>query len=129
MLDLIEVNYGADTVVWRNVGSGTADRPAVMGHWLAVQVEQPGPNRDAVGGWLEVRVGDRTLRHELTIGGGHISGELGWIHVGLGSASAADVRVQWPDGDVGPWQNVAADGFEIIQRGAAAPTRWSPPAP
>ena len=129
MLDLIEVNYGADTVVWRNVGSGTADRPAVMGHWLALQVEQPGPNRDAVGGWLEVRVGDRTIRHELTIGGGHISGELGWIHVGLGSASAADVRVQWPDGDVGPWQNVAAAGFEIIQRGAAAPTRWSPPAP
>lgn len=126
MLDLIEVNYGADTVVWRNVGSGTADRPAAMGHWLALRPEQPGPNRDAIGGWIEVRIGDRTIRHEITIGGGHVSGQLGWIHFGLGSAATADVRIQWPDGEVGPWQHVVADGYEISPRGAPAPTRWTP---
>ena len=50
MLDLIEVNYGADTVVWRNVGSGHGG--PTRRRWAtgsALQVEQPGPNRDAIG--------------------------------------------------------------------------------
>ena len=45
---------------------------------------QPGPNRDAIGAWIEVKVGDTTLRRELTVGGGHAGGELGWVHFGLG---------------------------------------------
>ncbi|MGZ6213684.1 MAG: FG-GAP repeat domain-containing protein, partial [Candidatus Limnocylindria bacterium] len=49
LLDLVEVNYGADTVVWRNVGGGTAEAPAAMGHWLMLEVQQPDPNRDAIG--------------------------------------------------------------------------------
>jgi hypothetical protein len=126
LLDLIEVNYGADTVVWRNVGSGSADQPGSMGHWLALQVDQPGPNRNAVGGWVDVKWGNQTIRHEITIGGGHISGELGWIHFGLGDATDADVRVEWPDGQLGPWLHVAADTFEVVHRDAAAATPWTP---
>ena len=70
--------------VWRNVGSGDAAAPEAMGHWLAVQLEQPGPNGFAVGAWIEVRAGDRTMLRELTVGGGHAGGQLGWIHFGLG---------------------------------------------
>jgi hypothetical protein len=126
LLDLVEVNYGADTVVWRNTGSGTADAPAQMGHWLMLDIEQPGPNRDAIGAWVDVRIGDATVRHELTIGGGHIGGELGWLHVGLGRATSADVRVVWPDGEQGPWLHVDADSFGLIERGASAVQQWSP---
>jgi len=126
LLDLIEVNYGADTVIWRNAGSGSADRPSAMGHWVALEIRQPGSNRDAVGAWIEVRVGDVTTRHEVTVGGGHISGQLGWIHVGLGSAESADVRVQWPDGELGPWARVRADTFAILDRGVPAPTTFVP---
>ncbi len=56
-------------------------------------------------GW---RCGSATARssHEVTVGGGHASGQLGWIHVGLGDADAAEVRVQWPDGEIGPWMDV-----------------------
>jgi hypothetical protein len=126
LLDLVEVNYGADSVVWRNVGAGTADAPAAMGHWLMLDIQQPGPNRDAIGAWVEVRIGDVIVRHELTIGGGHIGGELGWLHVGLGPATSADVRVTWPDGKQGPWLRVDAGRFGIIERGAAAVQPWSP---
>ena len=126
LLDLVEVNYRADTVVWRNVGGGTADAPAPMGHWLMLDIEQPGPNRDAIGAWVDVRIGGKTERRELTIGGGHIGGELGWLHVGLGSATSAEVRAVWPDGEQGPWLPVEADQFAIVERGAAAVRPWSP---
>lgn len=126
LLDLVEVNYGADTVVWRNAGSGTVDASAQMGHWVMLDIEQPGPNRDAIGAWVDVRVGAATVRHELTIGGGHIGGELGWLHVGLGPATSADVRVVWPDGEMGPWLHVDADSFGLIERGASAVKPWSP---
>ncbi|MBI3748416.1 MAG: CRTAC1 family protein [Chloroflexi bacterium] len=128
LLDLVQVNLGAPVMLWRNVGSGDSAGPGPMGGWLALRVHQPAPNRDAIGGWLEVRVGDTTTRRELTVGGGHIGGQLGWIHVGLGSATAADVRVQWPDGEVGPWIRVPANEFADIERGAAEAQAWQPPA-
>jgi hypothetical protein len=124
--DLVEVYLGAPVGVWRNVGSGTADAPHAMGHWVGLELEQPAPNRDAVGAWIEVRAGEEIIRHEVTVGGGHISGEAGWVHVGIGQAEGAEVRVTWPDGEVGPWQRVAADGFAIIMRGASEPQPWAP---
>jgi hypothetical protein len=126
LLDLVEVNYGADSVVWRNVGAGRAGAPAPMGHWLMLDIQQAGPNRDAIGAWVDVRIGQVTVRHELTIGGGHIGGELGWLHVGLGQATSAQVRVVWPDGEQGPWLHIDADSFGIIERAAPAVTPWSP---
>lgn len=126
LLDLVEVNVGTPTRLWHNVGGGTDEAPVPIGHWLAVAVRQDGPNRDAIGGWLDVRIGGQTTTRELTIGGGHISGRAGWIHAGLGPAAEADVRVRWPDGAVGPWMRVAADGFVIIDRDATAPIPWRP---
>jgi hypothetical protein len=118
MLDLVVVERREPVKLWRNVGWGTAGDPAPMGHWLAVDLAQPGPNRDAIGSWIEVKVGDRVVRRELTIGGGHAGGQLGWLHVGLGSSDGAEVRVIWPGGGQGPWMPLDADRFAIIERGA-----------
>ena len=129
LLDLVVVNYGADTVLWRNVGAGTASAPAQMGHWVMLDLEQDGPNRDAIGARIELRIGDLRTTRERTIGGGHVGGQLGWIHVGLGPASEASVRVTWPDGEVGPWLSLPADGFSIIRREAADVVPWQPGQP
>ena len=46
-------------MLWRNVGCGR--RPPRRRRWAAGSrsgSRQPGPNRDAIGAWLEVRVGD-----------------------------------------------------------------------
>ena len=56
------------------------------------------------------------MRQELTVGGGHASGHLGWMHFGLGSATSPKLRVQWPQGDWGAWQTVPVDGFVIVDR-------------
>jgi len=127
MLDLVEVNYGAPVRLWRNVGSGDASKSRAMGNWLALSIVQPGPNADAIGAWVETRVGDRIQRRELTIGGGHAGGQLGWVHFGLGDAARAEVRVKWPDGQTGPWLSAAANEFTVVTRGVAEARRWSPP--
>jgi len=40
---------------------------------------------------------------------------------------SAQVRVQWPDGEIGPWIPIDANQFAVITRGAAGPQRWVPP--
>lgn len=128
LLDLVVANLAAPARLWRNVGTGSADAPAPMGHWLAVRLSQPGGNRDAIGAVLETRTPDATSRREIVIGGGHGGGQLGWTHVGLGKADRADIRVTWPGGEVGPWLTAAANGFVEIDRGATTPRPWTPPA-
>ena len=128
LLDLVEVNFQSRALLWRNAGSGDATKPAAMGHWLGLQPTQPGPNRNAIGSWIEVMIGDLTLRREVTVGGGHGGGQLGWTHFGLGPAESAQVRVQWPDGEWGPWIHVDGDQFAVIERGATNARSWLPPA-
>ncbi len=129
LLDLLAVNRWDKAQLWRNVGTGTADKPQAMGHWLQLRLRQSGGNRDAIGAWVEVDLGNnRIVRHELTIGGGHASGQLGWMHFGLGGlggATQVKLRVQWPQGEWSAWSAVNADSFYVVDRstGVAA---WKP---
>ena len=118
MLDLVVVNRLEDVTLWRNTGTGDPDRPEPTGDWISIRAHQPAPNVDAIGAWIDVRTGDRTVTRELTVGGGHASGGLGWTHVGLGTAEAAEVRVHWPDGAVGPWERVAPGEWIVLERDA-----------
>ena len=102
-------------------GAAMPSQVKPMGHWIDVRLQQPAPNVDAIGAWLDVRTGDTTTTREVTVGGGHASGELGWLHSGLGSADHAEVRVEWPDGTVGPWMTVRAGERVTIVRGETAP--------
>ncbi len=126
MLDLIQVNRREPVRIWRGVGSGEGDEPALMGNWLAIQLHQDSPNRDGIGSWIEVDAGGRVVEREITIGGGHAGGQLGWAHFGLGESDSARVRVQWPDGERGPWTTIEANRFVDITRGADEAVIWSP---
>ena len=42
------------------------------------------------------------------------------------TADEVDVRVQWPDGETGPWMTVQAGEFAVIERGADEPVPWQP---
>jgi len=126
MLDLVVVNRRENVQVWRDVGFGDAAQPVPMGNWIGLRLSQTGSNRDAVGSWVEVKIGDRILLREVTVGGGHAGGQLGWIHFGLGSADRVEVRVTWPDGEVGPWVTMAANTFAVLERGADEAQPWVP---
>ena len=114
LLDMVVVNRWEKAQLWRNVGSGSAIAP--VGRWLQLRLRQNGGNRDAVGAWVEVQTGDRVQREELTVGGGHASGHLGWMHFGLGETSKARVRVQWPGSGWSDWTAADADGFYVLDR-------------
>ena len=126
LLDLVQVNYNAPVRIWRSTGSGAPDDPA-MGHWLGVQLSEPGANRDAIGSWIEVKAGDTTIEREVTIGGGHVSGQLGPMHFGLGAVDQAEVRVTWPDGEQGSWIPVAANQYVTLDRATGDVKPWSIP--
>jgi hypothetical protein len=122
LLDAVIVNRWDRAKVWRNVGSGTASAPKPMGHWLQVRLRQGGGNRDAVGAWLEVDAGGRIQRCEQVVGGGHASGALGFVHIGLGEAATARVRVLWPGAKPGDaaltssWFDATADRRYVLDR-------------
>ena len=110
LLDIVVVNRMANVEILHN-------RSSTGGHWLQVMLHQESANRNAIGAWIEVRAAGRIQRHEVAVGGGHVSGQAGWIHFGLGAAEAAEIRVQWPDGSWSPWQRTGANRFLPVERG------------
>ena len=124
LLDLVVVNLGTPVRLWRNVGCRRRRQPRrPWDGWLAVRA--PSPDRTAMPSGPGSRSGSATgvLRRELTVGGGHIGGQLGPAHFGLGPATQASVRVTWPDGEVGPWLPVTATR---PWRSSAVPARPCP---
>lgn len=112
-LDLVVVNRNEPAQVWRNEGLGS-------GNWLQLSLAMPGANRDAVGAWIELRRPDGRIQHrEVTVGGGHAGGVLGWQHFGLAEETEAEVRVLWPDGGESPWHSLSANTFWRIEAGQA----------
>ena len=123
LLDVVVVNRGDRAQLWRQLPT----RAPEQAHWLQLRLQQDGSNRDAVGAWVEVRTGPderpTVQRQELTVGGGHASGHLGWLHFGLAAAREAQVRVLWPHGSWSPWQKAQANGFYTLSPAGLAPWR------
>ena len=108
-LDLVVVNREAPVEIFHNQSD-------VTGNWLQVRLEQPGPNRNGIGAWIEVSDGTRTWTREVTAGGGHASGANGWIHFGFGAAQPASITVHWPDGHAVSIRDVAPNSFMTLTR-------------
>jgi hypothetical protein len=117
--DLVVVNRWENAQVWRNTSANA-------GHFIEVKLEQEGVNRDAIGAWIEVTHGGTVTRRELTVGGGHASGSLGFVHVGLGNPEDAEIRIQWPGGEWSAPYKIAADKFAVIERGKTEVSYWEP---
>lgn len=109
LLDLVVVNRRENAQLYRNTSKEA-------GNWTQIKLRQAAPNRDAIGAWIEVKAGSLLIRREITVGGGHASGQLGWRHFGLGAATEAEVRVKWPDGEWSATHTITANQFVTIDR-------------
>lgn len=127
MLDLVVVNRKSPASVFRNLGVKTEWGHRPMGNWLAIELKNPMTNVDAVGAKISIKTGNVTQSRIVQIGGGHASGQLGFVHVGLGVAERAKIRVQWPDGDWSHEYRVFANNFIQINKGKPKALYWYPP--
>ena len=100
-LDLLVHARRAPLKLWQNVTEGA-------GNWAEVEPRMQGPNTRAVGAWIELRQGESVQAREVTVGGGHAGGQAGPVHFGLGQDETGEVRVTWPDGTTGDWQEIRA---------------------
>ena len=97
------------------------------GNWIAIKLVEPNPNRDAVGAHVAVKTGhaladaDRARSAAATP-----RGIAGWIHVGLGTAERAEIRVQWPDGERSYPYRAFANEFVVIDRTKPQAQYWYP---
>lgn len=119
LLDILVVNRWEAPEIWRNVTQGA-------GNALMLRLSQPGPNVNAIGAFIEVKTADGVQRREVTSGGGHVSGQAGWVHFGIGKAGEAQVRVRWPDSGWSEPLPLKAGSFAVLDRAAAAPRLWQP---
>jgi hypothetical protein len=108
------------------------DRPALLlnrtptdgRHFLQLRLEQPGPNRNAVGARVTLVAGDVRLHSTARAGGSHISSNDPRLHFGLGAHAKVDrLEVQWPDGSKEAVEGIEADALVTIRRGAGMVNR------
>ena len=48
------------------------------------------------------------------------------VHFGLGEADRTEIRIQWPDGETGPWLKVEAVHFWTNVGDASEAQAWEP---
>lgn len=88
-LDIVVVNRRAPVELWRNT---TPD----AGRYVTADAE--------VGAIVEVRMPDGSIKtQEVTVGGGHVSGQSGPAHFGVGDAASVEMRITPPHGEAGDW--------------------------
>ena len=98
-----------------------------LGNWIGLELDNGKINRMAVGARINVKTGNLNQTRTVQIGGGHASGQSGFIHFGLGVAERANIRIQWPDGDWSPEYRIHANQFAVIRRNETKPLYWVPP--
>ncbi|MGB3314142.1 MAG: CRTAC1 family protein [Albidovulum sp.] len=107
-LDIVVMNRRAPMEIWQNATTNT-------GHWAGIEPVSV-VNTRAIGAWVELRFGDKAEVREVTVGGGHAGGQAGPLHFGLGSETAAEVRVIWPEGVASDWVPVPVDRVIRVSR-------------
>ncbi|UUP17224.1 CRTAC1 family protein [Nitratireductor thuwali] len=126
LLDLLVVNREQPASLFRNLGAKSEAGPRPGGNFVAIELAQKGPNRNAVGALVSVKIGTRTVNRTVQVGGGHASGRTGFVHAGVGTSERAEIRVKWPDSEWSPPYRVFANNFVRIERGAVEARYWYP---
>ena len=101
-----------------------AGRPALLRndqklghHFIRFKLVGSESNRDAIGAWVEVRQGGRTMRRQVMPARSYLSQVELPVTIGLGEdASVDEVRVIWPGGEVQPVDRWNIDAVNVIQQ-------------
>ncbi len=91
-LDVVFTQVGGPPLLLRN-------DQALHHHWIRLKLVGSRSNRDAIGAWIKVRVGGRTLSRQVMPTRGYLSQSELPVTVGLGDATKPEaVEILWPGG-------------------------------
>ena len=126
LLDIVVVNRNDNVSLFHNKGMQHNSTTRAAGNWLKVELQQDGSNRNAIGARLSVKTGNHVQSRRVQVGGGHASGSAGFVHIGLGVAERATVRVQWPDGQWSAPYKLFANRHVLLRRDQDHALQWFP---
>lgn len=110
-LDLLVLNRGGPAHLLLN-------RVPERGRGVLLRVREAS-GADALGARLELELGDRKLRRDVTVAYGYNSSHDPRVHVGLGNAERLErVRVTWTDGTSESFGPLPAGDVHELRRGA-----------
>ena len=108
-----------DVLITQNGGSPLLLRndQTTGNHWLRVKLTGTRDNRDAIGAWVELRIGDTLQRRQVMPSRSYLSQVEAVLTFGLGQSTSVDsVEVFWPDGGRQLVEKVIIDSLlEITQ--------------
>ena len=84
-------------------------------HWLRLKLVGTKSNRDAIGAWIKVRVGNQTLQRQVMPTRSYLSQSELPVTIGLGKAtSITSLQILWPDGSTQNVDNAPIDRATVI---------------
>jgi hypothetical protein len=109
-LDVILTQIGGVPLLLRN-------DQALNHHWLRLKLIGTRSNRDAIGAWVKVRVGNKTLSRQVMPTKGYLSQSELPLTFGLGkSDSIGEVLVTWPDGSSQKVASPSLDRLTVVEQ-------------
>ncbi|MFT5050625.1 MAG: hypothetical protein ACI8QZ_002027 [Chlamydiales bacterium] len=98
---------------------------ATPGHWISIELQGAGANREAAGALVTVEVPTtagaepRRLAQRSYLGHGYLGGSSRRLHFGLGNGQQpVGVHVEWPDGSEASYTGLTVDGAWSLVQGA-----------
>jgi hypothetical protein len=86
-------------------------------HWVRLKLVGTKCNRDAIGAWIKLRVGNKTLSRQVMPTRGYLSQSELPVTFGLGNLDHVDeVTINWPGGGVQQVSGVKVDGLTVIEQ-------------
>ena len=92
--------------------------PAQGRHWIEIELKDAAPNTQGIGALVVAVTTERAQRRRIRTSSSFLSSSPARAWFGLDRASAARVRVTWPDGIVQDLGLLAADRRHVVRKGA-----------
>lgn len=87
-------------------------------HWLRLKLVGAKSNRDAIGAWVRVRAGGRTISQQVMPAKGYLSQSELPLTFGLGQSTSVDgVEITWPGGAVQKAGPLKVDALNVVTQG------------
>ena len=84
-------------------------------HWLRLKLTGTRANRDAIGAWIKVRAGGKTLWRHVMPTRGYLSQSELPVTIGLGENDRVEeVTITWPGGEVQKVEGLRVDAMNVV---------------